>query len=87
MARRRKMGAMSTTTTLLLVGGGVVLLYMFMSKTGTTATTAPGITYVPTNTAANNLAVANANNSAATTQTIVNDASGNVSDLINSIFG
>jgi hypothetical protein len=87
MAKRRKrVGAMSTTTTLLLVGGGALLLFMVMGKSTTTPAIAPGATYVPTNTAANNLAITNANNTANTQQAVISDTSDTVNNLINSIF-
>lgn len=88
MARRRKMGAMSTGTTIALIGGSIVLLYLVMSKTSstTTATGLPPGTVIMPNTSATNLAVANSNNQAATTQTEINDASNDVNTLISSIF-
>jgi hypothetical protein len=85
--RRRKMGAMSTGTVVAIGAGVLVLGYLMMSKSTTAAPAyAPGVTYVPSNTAANNLAIAQSNNQAGTTQTIVNDASDDINNLFTSIF-
>lgn len=81
MARRRKVGAIDTTT-VLLIGGGAVLLFFLMNKSSTPTTTLPPGTYLPGATAS----TAAINAQASEQNTIVNDASSNVSNLINSIF-
>lgn len=77
-----------STGTVVAIGAGVLVLgYLMMSKTTTTPSLlAPGVTYVPSNTAANNLAIAQSNNAAATTQTEVQAASDDINSLFTSIF-
>ena len=82
MARRRKVGAIDTST-VLLIGGGAVLLLFLMNK-GTTATTALPPGTIPAGGVSPTTAAINAQ--ASEQNTIVNDASSNVSNLINSIW-
>lgn len=77
-----------STGTVVAIGAGVLVLgYLLMSKSTTAAPVyAPGVTYVPSNTAANQLAITQSNNQAATTQTEINAASDDINNLFTSIF-
>lgn len=78
------MGAIKTET-ILLVGGGAVLLYFLMNKS-TTTTVPPGMTMLPAGYSGGTSAAA-IQAQASEQNTIVNDASANVTDLFNQLFG
>jgi hypothetical protein len=77
------MAGLGTGGTIALIGGGLVLLYLF-SKSSTTTAPPAGTVLIPAG--GTNPTTAAIQAQASTQNTLVNDASSNINNLINSIF-